>query len=239
MCRKILVFFLFTCLLLSLAGCGASQTEPHLKSSDHASSETNVPENLATSQSGASVPTIQEESSFAFDTPVPDSTPAEKDRPQAESEAPISSGKPENSQRTNSTLPPDETRPPSAESDPPAGSTAVPEKPVNAEPTAPLPETPTAAQPEISEPEPEPPAFVIDEWISFAKSYAESVGLVLDSEATWCWDNPITAGSHCLHLERDIKDRLNRYGKDNDITAVWIWAEDRGDGSYDLYIGYA
>ena len=54
-----------------------------------------------------------------------------------------------------------------------------------------------------------------------------------------CWDNPITAGSHCIYLERDITNRLNRYSNDGSITQVWVWAEDRGDGSYDLYIGYA
>lgn len=35
--------------------------------------------------------------------------------------------------------------------------------------------------------------FDIDYWISFAKDYAQSVGLQLDSEAVYCWDNPIRA----------------------------------------------
>ena len=68
---------------------------------------------------------------------------------------------------------------------------------------------------------------------------AQGVGLALDSGAVYCWDNPITAGSHCIYLERDITNRLNRYSNDGSITQVWVWAEDRGDGSYDLYIGYA
>ena len=66
-----------------------------------------------------------------------------------------------------------------------------------------------------------------------------SVGLRLESSAVDCWDNPITAGAHSLYLERDIQSRLNRYARDEDITDVWIWAEERPDGSYDLYIGYA
>ena len=45
---------------------------------------------------------------------------------------------------------------------------------------------------------------LIDYWISFAKGYAQSVGLLLDSEAIYCWDNPIRAGAHCKYLERDI-----------------------------------
>ena len=83
------------------------------------------------------------------------------------------------------------------------------------------------------------PAFDIGYWVSYAKSYAQGVGLALDSGAVYCWDNPITAGSHCIYLERDITNRLNRYSNDGSITQVWVWAEDRGDGSYDLYIGYA
>lgn len=87
--------------------------------------------------------------------------------------------------------------------------------------------------------EPTVPEFDIQTWVDYAMGYAESVGLNLSPDATACWDNPITAGSHSLYLERDIQSRLNRYGRDGDITDVWIWAEERSDGSYDLYIGYA
>ena len=81
--------------------------------------------------------------------------------------------------------------------------------------------------------------FDIQNWISFAKEYAVSVGLTLDSEAMSCWDNPIGAGEHCIYLERDIKSRLKRYAKDDDITDVWIWAKPAGSDCYDIYIGYA
>ena len=81
--------------------------------------------------------------------------------------------------------------------------------------------------------------FDIDYWISFAKGYAQSVGLLLDSEAVYCWDNPIRAGAHCKYLERDIHSRLDRYKADEEIKAVWIWAEEVSDGIYDIYIGYA
>ena len=63
--------------------------------------------------------------------------------------------------------------------------------------------------------------------------------LRLESSAVDCWDNPISAGTHCYYLGRDIQSRLNRYARDEDITDVWIWAEARSDGKYDLYIGYA
>ena len=99
------------------------------------------------------------------------------------------------------------------------------------------------AQPQEPEPpaaeEPTEPEFDIQTWIDYANAYAESMGLRLESSAVDCWDNPISAGAHCSYLERDIQSRLNRYARDEDITDVWIWAEARSDGKYDLYIGYA
>lgn len=111
------------------------------------------------------------------------------------------------------------------------------------QPTPPLAEeTPKVEQPQETTPAPEEPAvpeFNIQTWIDYAKTYAVSVGLRLESSAVDCWDNPITAGAYSSQLERDIQSRLNRYSRDEDITDVWIWAQARSDGSYDLYIGYA
>lgn len=113
----------------------------------------------------------------------------------------------------------------------------LPEKPEKAESPKEEPSVPA-----ISEPEPTPetePTFDIDCWISSAKSTAVSLGLTLDPSATDCWDNPITAKPTCIYLERDINSRLNRYAKDGEITAVWIWYKCVGTGSYLIYIGYA
>ena len=96
--------------------------------------------------------------------------------------------------------------------------------------------------PAITEPEPTPetePVFDIEHWISYAKSTAVSLGLTLDSSATDCWDNPITAEQGCIYLERDINSRLKRYAEDESITDVCIWYECVGTGSYLIYIGYA
>lgn len=109
----------------------------------------------------------------------------------------------------------------------------LPEKPEETESPTEEPSVPA-----ITEPEPEP-AFDIEHWISYAKSTAVSLGLTLDSSATDCWDNPITAKPTCIYLERDINSRLNRYAKDETITAVWIWYECVGTSSYLIYIGYA
>ena len=116
-------------------------------------------------------------------------------------------------------------------------------RPETAAPTEKEQPTPPATEestpPEPPKEEPTEPVFDIDYWISFAKSYAESIGLALDSGAVYCWDNPIAAGVKCKYTERDIRGYLDRYAKDGDITDVWIWYEQTGNGSYEIYIGYA
>ena len=126
----------------------------------------------------------------------------------------------------------------------PAVQEKMEEKPSPAPSAAPEPEAPQApaapVEPETpAEPEPPEPAFSIDYWIAYAQNYARGTGLNLDPTAVDCWDNPITAGAHCIYLERDIQNRLNRYARDETILDVWIWADSRSGGSYDLYIGYA
>ena len=106
-----------------------------------------------------------------------------------------------------------------------------------------LSEEPTETQPQEPEPlaaeEPTEPEFDIQTWIDYAKAYAESVGLRLESSAVDCWDNPIDADADCIYLERDICSRLNRYAADETITDVWVWHEVVGANSYLIYIGYA
>ena len=124
----------------------------------------------------------------------------------------------------------------------PAETEAVEENTIPTEPptqaTVPAETEATIPSQPVTQPQPEP-EFKIDYWIDYAKSYARSLGLNLSADAVDCWDNPITAGAHCIYLERDIRNRLSRYSKDEDITDVWIWAVDLGNGIYDLYIGYA
>ena len=113
----------------------------------------------------------------------------------------------------------------------------IPEKPEKIESPKEEPSVPAITEPEpTSEPE---PTFDIEHWISYAKSTAVSLGLTLDSSATDCWDNPISAEQGCIYLERDINSRLKRYAEDKSITDVWIWYECVGTGSYLIYIGYA
>ena len=141
---------------------------------------------------------------------------------------------------------PVETKPevstPAKEETPPTVSSPTETTPPKASEPEP-PTEPMATQPQEpespAEEEPTEPAFDIQTWIDYAKAYAESIGLRLESSAVDCWDNPIDAAADRIYLERDIQSRLNRYARDEDITDVWIWAEARSDGKYDLYIGYA
>lgn len=113
----------------------------------------------------------------------------------------------------------------------------LPEKPEETESPTEEPSVPA-----ISEPKPTPkpePTFDIEHWISYAKSMAVSLGLTLDSSATDCWDNPISAEQGCIYLERDINSRLKRYAEDESITDICIWYECVGTDKYLIYIGYA
>ena len=131
---------------------------------------------------------------------------------------------------------------PAKEETPPAVSSPTeiaPPKPPEPEP----PTEPMATQPQEPElpaaEEPTEPEFDIQAWIDYAKTYAESVGLRLESSAVDCWDNPIDADADCIYLERDICSRLKRYAADETITDVWVWYEAVGTNSYLIYIGYA
>ena len=137
-----------------------------------------------------------------------------------------------------------------------ATTVEAPVGPINTETTAEPPTTQKAPIETVKEDKPtelsetvetplesvtEPPKaeFDVNYWISFAKSYAFQIGLEIDETAVDCWDNPTTANADCIYLERDLTHRLDRYNRDDDITAVNIWAESLGNGNYLIYIAYA
>ena len=82
------------------------------------------------------------------------------------------------------------------------------------------------------------PSFDVNSSVNYAKSYAQSIGLKLDSTATDCWDNPITANAKRTGIRDDIQNRLNRYKNVEGFTAVWVWAEKVSFTEYEIYIGY-
>ena len=184
-------------------------------------------------------PTAQEESPTFFESVSTDSSaPANAPTEAADPAACILNEDKHESGPAISSEPvsaPTESNAPTPEED--RQAPVLPEKPEKTE--SPKEESPV---PVITEPEPTPetePAFDIDCWISYAKSTAVSLGLTLDSSATDCWDNPITADQGCIYLERDINSRLKRYAEDESITDICIWYECIGTGSYLIYIGYA
>lgn len=103
-------------------------------------------------------------------------------------------------------------------------------KPARNEPSAPAEETPA--------PQPEEKTFDMDYWLAYAKEYAESIGLRLDENTTDSWDTPIRCSSKTEDvLAAYIRDDLTYYKNEEGCTAVWIWAEQVGDGQYELFIG--
>ena len=111
----------------------------------------------------------------------------------------------------------------------PKEQTTAAEKPV---------EKPTEKPAEPKPTEPPKQTFDVSPYVSYAKEYAVSIGLSLDSTATECWDNPISANPNRSGIKSDIESRLNRYKNSDGFTAVWIWTEKLSDTEYNIYIGY-
>ena len=212
--RKIAIFLL--CLLL----CGCTAVP------DAAQVETRTPE-------------TQTESQTERITTQPVKAPSEAAQVQASQQA-IMTQAPTEAQ--TSTSPPVPTKPPTPteKTESTQASSTLPStaEPTESAPTESVPATELTEAETPTEPPTEPP-FDIDAWVSFAREYAVSLGLVLDSAATSCWDNPILASAQSRYLERDLKGVLEDYASAPDISQVWIWSELRPDGRYDIYIGYA
>lgn len=231
--KKARIIAVIAALIVSLSGC--SHTDHPQTIQESSSMEAATSEVDASTEPEESLPVSVSESKQSS----ADSTAAVK----AETE----SAQTENSQPAAKQSPTPGTQPPptAVPNNTPKAVEPTPEpKPAPTQQPTPPPaeETTKVEQPQETTPAPEEPAvpeFNIQTWIDYAKTYAVSVGLRLESSAVDCWDNPITAGAYSTCLERDIAGRLDRYSRDEDITDVWIWAQARSDGSYDLYIGYA
>lgn len=227
-------------ILISLAGCGTTQKPSTAKdNSSFADAPADVPSATEISDDitaeESALPAAESEQP-AITEPVPSQTAEEKTQEMPPKENTVTPT-PAQSKQPRETQPPRQTETPKPEE-------PKPDPPQPVQPQTPAPQEPAPTEPEPSAEAPQESAeikseFNINDWIDYAKNYAVSVGLRLESSAVDCWDNPITAGAHSSCLQRDIESRLNRYSRDEDITDVWIWAEKRSDGSYELYIGYA
>jgi hypothetical protein len=223
--KKIIIFLLCCGMLVSMVGCGGNTAPPPAESFPITVSETIITETPfetappvtavePTEKEKEPVP-IESKGQATDETATTSITTKKQTEETKNSETTNTSKENDTSQTIETTL--------NIASQHTESKTAV---------TEPTKET----MPESETPHPE---FDIEYWIMFAKEYAVSAGLTPEKEAVDCWDNPIRAGVHCIYLERDIKSRLNRYAKDEDITDVWIWAEPTGNACYDIYIGYA
>lgn len=231
--RKAKGIAVLAALILSFSGC-ANTENPH--TAGNHSQETVSAEIIQSTEPEESSAASVSESKENLEEPTPT---AKAETAQAE----VLLLNTTESSEAESQVPPTVAENKTPESEPPKTVESTPEpKPtpsISGKKTTPEP-APTEPPQETTPPdEPAVPAFQIQTWIDFAVGYAESVGLNVLPDAMDCWDNPIVAGSHSLYLERDIQSRLNRYSRDGEITDVWVWAEERYDGNYDLYIGYA
>lgn len=123
-----------------------------------------------------------------------------------------------------------------------AGSSSS--KPAGNSPSVPSgnePSTPAGSGTDAAEtpaPQPEEKVFGMDYWLGYAKDYAVGIGLRLDENAADSWDTPIRCSSKTEDvLAAYIRDDLTYYKNEEGCTAVWIWAEQVGDGQYELFIG--
>lgn len=236
--KKARIIAVIAALIVSLSGCANTDRPQTIQ--DSSGIETMASETYErTKPEDRSSASVSESKESTADSPA--TVKAETESAQAENSQPIAEQSPAAQKQSPQTAVPNNTPKPET----PKAVEPTPEpKPSPTQQPAPPPaeETPKVEQPQETTPAPEEPAvpeFDIQTWIDYAKTYAVSVGLRLESSAVDCWDNPITAGAYSTCLERDISGRLDRYSRDDDITDVWIWAQARSDGSYDLYIGYA
>ena len=136
--------------------------------------------------------------------------------------------------RENGASAPSKAGPAGGESFDSAGSSSS--KPAGNSPSAPAGSGTDAA--ETPAPHPEEKVFDMDYWLGYAKDYAVGIGLRLDENAADSWDTPIRCSSKTEDvLAAYIRDDLTYYKNKEGCTAVWIWAEQVGDGQYELFIG--
>ena len=250
--KKILTTLIAAALLISSAGCQVQQPQA-TQSAPEPAPQAIVLNVESSSEKHPDTSTVMEQITAGLkvklDTPEKENvvTQVAKEEPKA---SPIAEQEkaqgPQNKPEMRQSSPTAESKQETPASEPDAylkvtvKATPTPPPAATPAPTpAPTPEPPAPA-PAPVELTPEPvPSFDIDYWIGYAQSYAQGLGLRLESSAVDCWDNPIGAGPHSTCLERDISSRLNRYANDPDITDVWVWYESTGDNTYNIYIGYA
>ena len=232
--KKATVFLLSVCLAALLVGCGGQKETAGGGAQSETQSAADVkevaaPGTASETDSGAvkETPGQQGEAAKA-DTgssagdakPAAGKTPARENGASAPSKAGSTGSGASDSARNDSTKP--------------AGNT--PSAHTGNEPSTPAGSGTDAV--ETPAPHPEEKVFDMDYWLDYAKDCAVGIGLRLDENAADSWDTPIRCSSKTEDvLERYIQDDLLYYKNEEGCTAVWIWAEQVGDGQYELFIG--
>ncbi len=220
--------------LLLLAGCTAQSL-----SYDDTESGGQPESGIAHSES-----VLPDSSTSSFLAGEESKSPVVSEVPEAEKPSASPQEQTETQPPTGSSEPREETQPQTSATSSQPVITQEEKEPVS-QPEQPQSTTPTTSEPVTSESQTEPtptqpelPIFDVFAYVQAAKEYGTQIGLALDSTATACWDDPLTANAGCLYLTRDLQDRLDWY-KQSGFTAFWVWSEQVAAGEYLVYIGYA
>lgn len=223
--KKRLTACMLACFMILLVGCSSNTAKEAVK--NETKTETSFPAGNTEMQSQEETSTEQE--STVVQEKAPNATDESK---KVDESRTINNVQSEPAEEKSPEKPKAE---PSKQTNTPTASEKQTER--SKEPTSAT-QKPTEKPKETKPTEPPKQNFDVSEYVSYAKSYAQSIGLALDSTATECWDNPITANSRRTGIKDDIKSRLNRYKNVEGFTAVWVWAEKVSDTEYEIYIGY-
>lgn len=223
--KKRLTAYMLACLMILLVGCSSNTVKEAAK--NETNTETSFPAGNTETQSQEKTSTEQESAVIQGKTP----NTTEKAKIVDESRA-ITNVQSKSAEEKSPEKPKAE---PSKQANTPTASEKHTE--LSKEPTSGT-QKPTEKPKEPKSTAPPKQTFDVGEYVSYAKNYAQSIGLEVDSTATECWDNPITANSRRTGIKDDIKSRLNRYKNVEGFTAVWVWAEKVSDTEYEIYIGY-
>lgn len=213
------------CLMIFLVGCNGNTAKEAAQ--EITKTETSFPAGNTETNSQEKTAEEPESTTVQEETPIT----AEESQSTAESQT-VATVKTKPAEEKSADNP--VTEKPKTETPQQTSTQAIPEK----QPEQPKEQTTTEKKSEEKPAEPPKQVFDVSPYVSYAKEYAVSIGLSLDSTATECWDNPISANPNRSGIKSDIESRLNRYKNSEGFTAVWIWAEKASDTEYNIYIGY-
>ena len=234
--KKATVFLLLVCLAALLVGCGGQKETVDGGAQSRTQATTDVKEEAAPGTTSEA----ETDSGAEKDIPTQQGGETKTDTDSSAGATKPAVGK--TPARENGVSAPSKAGPAGGESSDSAGSSSS--KPAGNSPSVPAgnePSTPAGSGADAVEtpaPQPEEKVFDMDYWLGYAKDYAVGIGLRLDENATDSWDTPIRCSSKTEDvLAAYIRDDLTYYKNEEGCTAVWIWAEQVGDGQYELFIG--